>query len=115
MFETGTLRRIFWPKMKAGIGEWKTLYTEELNDLYSSANIIRLMRARRMTWAWHVERTGRGEMHKRFWWGNMRAREHLENVGVDGTMILRWMLKKWVGRAWTGLIWLRIGTRIGFL
>jgi len=42
----------------------------------------------------------------------MREREHLENVGADGT-ILQWMLNKWVGRAWTGLIWLRIGTRNG--
>ena len=114
MFETGALRRIFWPKRKAGIGEWKVLYNEELNDLYSSANIIRLMKTRRMTWARHVGHIGRGEMHTRFWWGNMREREHLENVVADWTMILEWKLKKWVGRAWTGLIWLRLGT-CGFL
>lgn len=45
MFETRALRRIFWPERKAEIGEWKILYNGELNDLYASANTIRLMKA----------------------------------------------------------------------
>jgi hypothetical protein len=39
-------------------GEWRKLYTEELNDLYSSPNIIRVMKSRRMRWAGHVARMG---------------------------------------------------------
>ena len=38
------------------------------------------------------------------------GRDHLEDLGVDGGVILKWILKKWDGEAWTGLLWLRIGT-----
>jgi hypothetical protein len=40
----------------------------------------------------------RGEAYKRFWWGNLRKRDHLEDQDVDGRIILRWIFKKWVGR-----------------
>ena len=49
------------------------------------------------------------EVHIGFWWGNLRERGHLEGTGVDGRILLRWILRKWDG-GWTGLIWLRIGT-----
>ena len=62
---------------------------------------------------WHVWETE--EVHTGFWWGNMRERDHLEDPGVDGRIMLRWVFRKWVGRAWTGLIWLRIGTGGGLL
>ena len=41
--------------------------------------------------------------------GIYRERDHLEDEGVDGMIILRWVFRKWDVRAWTGLIWLRIG------
>jgi hypothetical protein len=54
----------------------------------------------------------RGEAYIRFWWGNLRKRDHLEDPGVDRRIILRWIHRKWVVRAWTGLSWLRIGTGV---
>jgi len=51
---------------------------------------------------------GRGEVHMGFWLGNLRERNHLEDLGVDGRMTLKWISKKWDGRACTGLIWLRM-------
>jgi hypothetical protein len=44
------------------------------------------------------------------WLGNLRESSDFEDLGVDGRMILKWILKKLVRRAWTGLNWLRIGT-----
>jgi hypothetical protein len=53
---------------------------------------------------------GRGEVHTGFWWGNLRKGDHLEDPGVDGRIILKWIFEKWDEGAWTGSIWLRIGT-----
>ena len=59
------LRRIFRPKRDGVTGEWRKLHNEELNDLYSSPNIVRVIKSRRMRWAGHVARMeeGRG-VHK---------------------------------------------------
>ena len=61
-----------------------------------------------MRWAKHVTRRGSGEVHKGFWWGTPRVKSQLEDLGVEGRIILKCILKKWDG-AWTGLMWLRIG------
>jgi len=52
------LRRIFGPRRDGVTGEWRRLYNEELNDLYSSPNIVRVIKSRRMKWAGHVTRMG---------------------------------------------------------
>jgi len=52
----------------------------------------------------------RGEVYTGFWWGNLRERDHLEDPGVDGRIILSWILRKWDVWVWTELIWLGIGT-----
>jgi len=49
------------------------------------------------------------------WWRKLRERYHLENLGVDGRIISKWIFNKWDGEVWTGLIWLRIGTVGGLL
>ena len=53
MFENMVLR-IFGPKRDEVTGEWRRLHNEELNDLYSSPNIVRVIKSRRMRWAGHV-------------------------------------------------------------
>ena len=65
MFENRVLRRIFGSRRDGVTGEWRKLHNEELNDLYSSPNIVRVIKLRRMRWAGHVARMeeGRG-VHK---------------------------------------------------
>jgi hypothetical protein len=50
---------------------------------------------------WHLLGTG-------FWWGDLRERDYLEDLGVDRNTVLKCIYKKWDGEAWTGLIWFRI-------
>ena len=60
VFENMVLRRIFGPRRDEVMGEWRRLHNEELNDLYSSPNIVRVIKSRRMRWAGHVARMGEG-------------------------------------------------------
>ena len=60
MLENRVLRGIFGPKWDEVTGECEKLHTEELNDLYCSPNTVRVIKSRRMRWAGHVERMGRG-------------------------------------------------------
>jgi hypothetical protein len=58
VFENRVLRRVFGPKNDEVTGEWRKLHKEELNDLYSLPNIVRVVKSRRMRWAGHVAHTG---------------------------------------------------------
>jgi len=58
VFENRVLRRVFGPKRDEVTGEWRKLHNEELNDPYSLANIVRVVKSRRMRWAGHVARIG---------------------------------------------------------
>jgi len=58
MFENMVLRGIFGPRRDEVTGEWRRLHNEELNDLYSSPNIVKVIKSRRMRWAGHVARMG---------------------------------------------------------
>jgi hypothetical protein len=61
VFDNRVLRRIFGSKRDEVTGEWRKLHNEELNGLYSLPNIMQVMKSRRMRWAGHVARMGRGE------------------------------------------------------
>jgi hypothetical protein len=54
VFENRVLRRVFGPKRDKVTGEWRKLHNEELKDLYSLPNIVRVVKSRRMKWAGHV-------------------------------------------------------------
>jgi hypothetical protein len=65
VFENRVLRRIFGPKREED-GSWRKLHNDELHSLYSSPNIIRAIKSRRMRWAGHVARMGMGEVFTGF-------------------------------------------------
>jgi len=58
VFENRVLRKVFGPKRDEVTGEWRKLHNEELHDLYSLPNIVRVVKSRRMRWAWHVAHMG---------------------------------------------------------
>ena len=60
VFENRVLRRTFGPKRDEVTGEWRKLHEEELNNLYSSPNIVRVIKSRRIRWAGHVVHMGEG-------------------------------------------------------
>ena len=72
VFENMVLRRIFGPRRNEVMGERRRLHNEELNDLYSSPNIVRVIKSRRMRWAGHVARMGEERGCIRSWWGNRK-------------------------------------------
>ena len=114
VFENRVLRRVFGPKRDEVTGEWRKLYNEELRDLYSLPNIVRVVKSRRMRWAGHVARMGEGRGVYRVLVGKPEGKSHWGDLDVDGRIILRWIFGKWEGVE-TGWSWLRIGTDGGHL
>ena len=72
MFENMVLRRIFGPRRDEVMGEWRRLHNEELNDLYCSPNIVRVIKTRRVRWAGHVARMWGWKGCIGCCWGNRR-------------------------------------------
>jgi hypothetical protein len=68
VFEDRVLRGIFGPKRDEVTGDWRKLHNEELHNLYSSPDIIRMIKSRRKRWAGHVAGMGRRGMHIGYWW-----------------------------------------------
>jgi hypothetical protein len=105
------LRRTFGPKRDELTGEWRRLHNEELNDVYSSPNINRVIKSRRMRRAGHVACMG-GKGAYRILVGRREGRRPL------GRPRRRWednikMVLQEVG--WDGMTWLKIGTGGGLL
>jgi hypothetical protein len=115
VFENRVLKKVFEPKRDEVTGEWRKLHNEELNDLYSLTNIVRVVKSRRIRWAGHVERMGRIEVCTGFLWGSLRERGYWGHQDIDGRIILRWIFRKLEGVVGTGWNWLRIGTGGGHL
>jgi len=103
VFENMVLRRIFGPRRDEVTGEWRRLYNEELNDLYSSPNIVRVIKSRRMRWAGHVAHMGeeRGVYRVLLW--------KLEGGRPLGRPRCRWIILGCISRRWDVGIWTRLG------
>ena len=91
-------------------GEWRKLHNEELNDLYSSPNIVRVIKSRRMRWAGHVARMEEERGVHNILVGKPEGKRPLGRPRRRWRVILRWILRKWEGVVGTGWSWLRIGT-----
>ena len=109
------LRRIFGLRRNEVTEEWSKLHNEELNDLYSSPNVVRVIKLRIMRWAEHVPRMGEKRRVYRVLVGKPEERDKLGDPGVDGSIILRWIFRKWDVVVWTGSSWHWIGTGGGHL
>jgi hypothetical protein len=96
VFENWVLRRIFGSKTDEATGEWRRLHKEELNDLYSSPNIIRVIKSRRMRWVGHVARMGEKKGAYRILVGRPKGRRPL------GRPRRRWIILKWIVKHWDG-------------
>jgi len=115
VFENMVLRRIFGPRKDEVTGEWRRLHNEELNDLYCSPNIVRVIKSKRMWWVVHVARVGEERGCIGSWWGNRREGAQWGDLGVDGLKILGWICRRWDVGIWTVLGWPRIETGGGRL
>jgi hypothetical protein len=113
MFENRVLRRIYGPKRDEMTGGWRKLHNEELSDLNSSPNIIRVKKSRRMRWAGHVARMVKKRVVYRVLVGKPGERDNLGEPGSDGRIMLRWIFRKWDVGVRTGSSWLRVGQEAG--
>jgi hypothetical protein len=94
--------RIFGPKREED-RLWRKLRNDELRRLYSSLNIVRVFKSRRLRWAGYVSHGGR-EMFTGFWLGGPKVRDHWVDLGIGGRITLSWTLGRWIdGVNW---IWL---------
>jgi hypothetical protein len=71
---------------------WRKLHNEELHNLYSLTDIIRVIKSRRMRWAGHVDRLGAMRNEYKILVENLKERDCLENLGVNYKIILKWIL-----------------------
>jgi hypothetical protein len=117
-FENRVLRRIFGPKREED-GSWRKLHNHELHSLYSSPNIIRVIKSRRMKWAGHVARMGEGRSvyrilvgkpegkrplgrRRRRWEDNIKL--DLREIGIDGAIWIRLAQDKVQWRAFVNTV-----------
>jgi hypothetical protein len=104
VFENRVLRRIFGPRRDELTREWRKLHNEELNDLYSSPNVVQVLKSRIIRRVWHVARKGDRRGIYRVLVGKPKGKRPSlrweDNIKMDFQEV----------EVWTGSRWLRIGT-----
>jgi hypothetical protein len=116
VFENRVLRRTFGPKRDEVTGEWRKLHNGELHNLYSSPDIIRQIKSRRMRWAGHIARMGEGRNVYRVLVGKPEGKRPLGRPRRRWEDGIKWILGRLAGVCvWSGFTWLRIGTGGGLL
>jgi hypothetical protein len=113
VFEKRVLRKIFGPKMEED-GSWRKLHNDELCSLYSSPNIVRVIKSRRMRLAGHVARMGEGRGVYRVLVGRPEGKRPLERPRHRWEGNIKMDLRE-IGMGRTGFNWLRIGSSGGLL
>jgi hypothetical protein len=115
VFENRVLGRIFGPKRDEVTGEWRKLHSGELHNLYSSPDIIRHIKSRRMRWAGHVARRGEGRNVYMVLVGNPEGKRPLGRLRRRWEDRIRMDLREIGWGVWSGFTWLRIGIVGGLL
>jgi hypothetical protein len=85
------VRRIFGTKREVD-RSWRKLHNDELHSLYSSSNILRVIKVRRLRWAGHVACTREGRDVYRVLVGKSKGKRHWEDLGIGGRITLSWTL-----------------------
>ena len=106
MLENKVTRRIFGPRRDEVTGEWRRLHNEELSDLYSSPNIVRVIKSRRMSWSGHLARMGEERGVYRFLVGKPEGKRPLGRPRLRSVGNIRMDLQEvgcgyvdWIGLA----------------
>ena len=115
VFENGVLKRIFGPKRDEVTWEWRKLHDEELNGLYSSPTIVRVIESKRMRWMEHVARMGESRGVYRVLVGKLEVKRPLRRPRPGWEDNIKMDLQELGWGTWTELIWLRMGTGGGHL
>ena len=115
MFENMVLWGIFGPRRDEVTGEWRRLHNEEINDLYSSPNSVRVIKSRRMRWDGHVARMGEERGAYRVLVEKPEGKRPLGRSRRRWVDNIRMDLQEMECDIWTGLSWPRIETGGGRL
>jgi hypothetical protein len=115
VFGNRVLRGMFGPKGDDVTGEWRKLYNGELHDLYSSPDIIRQIKSRRMRWAGHVASMGEGRNVYRVLVEKQEGKRPLERPRCRWEGGIKMDLREIGWGVWNGFNWLTIGTVGGLL
>ena len=114
MFDDKVSRRLFGPNRNEVTREWRRLHDEELNGMqYFSGDQIE-----KNLMGGHEASIKEGRdirVYTKYWWGNLRERDHLEDRDVDGMIILRSIFRKLDVGAWIVSSWLKLWTDGGYL